>query len=135
MMLWMHFLQLALCLLDIIEPLRPLKDTFMTFNKKQYGLLLVFISQSFAPTKIVLTVDEGEDSASLRVTEKSGARRLQLPQRNGDFRVECLLKLISGSHHLKSSGVQAGGSLVLSRLLAQVYLDWLYVWGGFIQTA
>jgi hypothetical protein len=116
MMLWIHFLQLAVSLLHFIEPLRPIKDTCIAFTKEQYGLLLVFISQSFAPTKIVLTVDESEDSASLMVTDKAGARRLQLPQRNGEFQVECLSKLIPDSHHLKSSGAQ------ISRLCGTLWM-------------
>jgi hypothetical protein len=80
-MLLIHLVQLFASLLWPIEALRPARDRIITFTKAQYGLLCVFLSQCFAPTRIVLTADEGVEG--LVDVDVTGRTKLRLPARNG----------------------------------------------------
>lgn len=87
-MVLMHLFQLLAALLWLVEPLRPLKDKAIAFTKGQFGLLCVFITQWFAPTNFILTVEEDVDINT--IVTPMGPTKLHLPARSGMFSLRLL---------------------------------------------
>ena len=84
-MILIHALQLLVSPLYLIPQTRNLFRRIITFTKRQYALLLVFITQAFAPTKLVITVDKGSSPRDLVDVDDVDTviRKLRLPQRSG----------------------------------------------------
>jgi len=83
-MLFIHTFQiLALPLAVIPYTRRRLFWPFIDLTKTQYACLLVAITQYFAPTKIVLTVEDGLSMNEVVERDDNRHDRLKLPERNG----------------------------------------------------
>lgn len=83
-MVAIHVTQLIACPLAVIPwTRRKFFWPFIDLTKAQYGYLLVFISQHYAPTKVLLTVDDDVNLEELVTLDGDQARWLHLPQHSG----------------------------------------------------